>query len=252
MRGIVNQGSTARAISAGRNAFGKFKQITIAATLAAGMVSNAALAETVTLDFENMQYLSWVNEYYNGGTNSVGESGPGYGVSFINETMRIYSADEILGLFSNNPSGKNIITYDPRFANGPSLSVEGGFAGASFYYSATGEFSVGIVDADFLSLGLWTFSAQHNADGCSDTYLCNWSLATLEFEGVGKYMFFLNAGSAGYDDLSFILPGTTPPGGAVPEPAQWLMLIAGFGLAGTALRRRRPYETLSREALPAI
>lgn len=28
-------------------------------------------------------------------------------------------------------------------------------------------------------------------------------------------------------------------GAAVPEPATWAMLIAGFGLAGTALRRRR-------------
>jgi hypothetical protein len=29
-----------------------------------------------------------------------------------------------------------------------------------------------------------------------------------------------------------------PPGGAVPEPATWAMLIAGFGLVGGALRRR--------------
>lgn len=29
-----------------------------------------------------------------------------------------------------------------------------------------------------------------------------------------------------------------PPPGGVPEPAAWAMMIAGFGLAGTALRRR--------------
>ena len=33
-----------------------------------------------------------------------------------------------------------------------------------------------------------------------------------------------------------ILP---PPGGAIPEPAPWAMLIAGFGLVGPAARRRR-------------
>jgi len=30
------------------------------------------------------------------------------------------------------------------------------------------------------------------------------------------------------------------PGGAVPEPAMWAMLVAGFGLVGGALRRRSP------------
>ena len=31
----------------------------------------------------------------------------------------------------------------------------------------------------------------------------------------------------------------TTPGGAVPEPAVWAMMITGFGLAGVSLRRRR-------------
>lgn len=39
------------------------------------------------------------------------------------------------------------------------------------------------------------------------------------------------------------LPGPGPSGpelsGAIPEPATWAMMIAGFGLAGAALRRRR-------------
>ncbi len=29
--------------------------------------------------------------------------------------------------------------------------------------------------------------------------------------------------------------------GAVPEPASWALLVAGFGLIGTAARRRRPH-----------
>lgn len=32
---------------------------------------------------------------------------------------------------------------------------------------------------------------------------------------------------------------TTAPTGAVPEPATWAMMIAGFGIAGAALRRKR-------------
>jgi hypothetical protein len=49
----------------------------------------------------------------------------------------------------------------------------------------------------------------------------------------------------GYD-LNFV-PGTTYTGrrgtqisvAAIPEPASWAMLIAGFGLTGAVMRRRR-------------
>lgn len=34
--------------------------------------------------------------------------------------------------------------------------------------------------------------------------------------------------------------GVDPGAGAVPEPAAWVIMIAGFGLAGAGLRRRRP------------
>jgi hypothetical protein len=35
-----------------------------------------------------------------------------------------------------------------------------------------------------------------------------------------------------------VIPDTTP--GGVPEPSTWALMIAGFGLAGSAVRRRRP------------
>ena len=37
--------------------------------------------------------------------------------------------------------------------------------------------------------------------------------------------------------------GTVGPVAAVPEPATWAMMIAGFGLAGAAMRRRAPRVT---------
>ncbi len=36
-----------------------------------------------------------------------------------------------------------------------------------------------------------------------------------------------------------LVPGAFGPGGVVPEPATWAMLIAGFGLVGAAARRRK-------------
>lgn len=42
---------------------------------------------------------------------------------------------------------------------------------------------------------------------------------------------------------SFILAAGTPTGvvGGVPEPGAWALMIAGFGMAGSILRRRRQY-----------
>lgn len=40
----------------------------------------------------------------------------------------------------------------------------------------------------------------------------------------------------GFDNLKFDVRSV---GGAVPEPATWLMMIAGFGLVGAAMRRRQ-------------
>ncbi|KTF68670.1 hypothetical protein ATB93_13170 [Sphingomonas sp. WG] len=40
-------------------------------------------------------------------------------------------------------------------------------------------------------------------------------------------------------------PVTVSVGGAVPEPGAWAMMIAGFGLAGSALRRKRLHAAVS-------
>jgi hypothetical protein len=51
-----------------------------------------------------------------------------------------------------------------------------------------------------------------------------------------------DGGDRDYNDLSFVF---TNVGGnnAVPEPATWMLLIAGFGLVGLAARRRRRQQT---------
>ena len=75
--------------------------------------------------------------------------------------------------------------------------------------------------------------------------------------GVSGFTFNLLAGvsyfavASGFENddfgtyaLTISGPGVITIGGAaVPEPASWAMMIAGFGLAGAAMRRRAPKVT---------
>jgi hypothetical protein len=61
---------------------------------------------------------------------------------------------------------------------------------------------------------------------------------------------------AAYRDLIEIVgvpAGATPPPpgpGDVPEPATWAMMLSGFGLIGSAMRRRRARRWVALEAMP--
>lgn len=55
---------------------------------------------------------------------------------------------------------------------------------------------------------------------------------SLNGSGISYVVFSAASGQFGIDNLSFAA-------GAVPEPASWAMLIAGFGLVGAAMRHRK-------------
>lgn len=48
--------------------------------------------------------------------------------------------------------------------------------------------------------------------------------------------FAVGSGGNGYDYDSTLLTGTVT---SLPEPASWALMIAGFGMVGVAVRRRR-------------
>jgi len=80
--------------------------------------------------------------------------------------------------------------------------------------------------------------------GDSDPALNGFAISISSFAGPGGFLSFGTLkpstvliglpGSAGGQG-----PGDGPGPGAVPEPASWAMMIAGFGLTGAAMRRRR-------------
>ncbi len=151
--------------------------------------------------------------------------------------------------FSNPPSYSSPIVYpDATFSGG---GVEGG----SFcYISKDGcgfgpvavSFTAPVSDLTFLARNLRTARTLSLQLSTSSGGSFN-----LDVSGPGQYDQLIDlSGYTGvtnlqflstnndhiirYDDFSF-----TVAGGAVPEPAAWAMLIAGFGLTGAMLRRRR-------------
>lgn len=118
---------------------------------------------------------------------------------------------------------------------------------------------------DFLSLQLGDFAADADSiflrvyaeddtllgqteDFLPDS-LSGFKTLDLQVSGI-KYAIFGGVGGQGSSvlvdnfttDPTFNPPGEdteTPPVGVVPEPSTWALLIAGFGLAGSALRRKR-------------
>ena len=62
---------------------------------------------------------------------------------------------------------------------------------------------------------------------------------SLTLAGIQSVRFYSNGATVGFDNFEF---GTLT---AVPEPASWAMMIAGFGLAGAAARRRREIAAIA-------
>jgi PEP-CTERM motif len=105
----------------------------------------------------------------------------------------------------------------------------------------------------------FTFTTSGDQDPAAGVYLTlvtrtgNYDVAlsfdgdvlTTDFHDLSAYRdiialsFFSNdAGGVGYDNFRYSDLPYTPPA-VVPEPASWAMLIAGFGLSGAVMRRRR-------------
>ena len=62
---------------------------------------------------------------------------------------------------------------------------------------------------------------------------------SLSLTGIHSVRFFSDNATIGFDNFEF---GTLT---GVPEPSSWAMMLLGFGLAGTALRRQRAQRAVA-------
>ena len=222
------------------------------ATLAAAAMASSASASIITLTFEGVGNEVPVNDFYNGGTDGAGNSGTNYGISFSRTSLGIIDSDAGgTGNIANEPSGDTVLFF--LSGGAATMNVAAGFqTGFSFFYSANGAAFVRVYDglnATGNVLAQLDLASQFDT-GCTgdpNGQYCNWTPIGVLFEGTAFSVDFGGtANRVAFDNVTF---GSDRPGGGgggvIPEPATWAMMIAGFGLVGGAMRRRRVVRAIA-------
>jgi len=231
------------------------KQLRAAAFCGLALLSTTAANAAIKLDFEGLGGYDTITEFYNGGQSTridgaTGRSGTNYGVSFSPTVLAMVDSDACSvdlptrcnGNFANNPSGTTVMSPSTNIvvlgiAAGvtdqvsawhitglaASITVWSGLNGNDGYATLLGQI--------YRAAGPFDPNCVGNPNGAP---FCHWSQLTLNFTGVAHSVQFGPLTS--YDDVELGLPATP---GAVPEPASWALLIAGFAITGTAMRRRK-------------
>lgn len=132
--------------------------------------------------------------------------------------------------FTFTVAGNAELTFLDCCKAGDIYEVSGDLTGTTTFYAGASD----------------AFGALNNPAFPGESYFGRWTSADfskLVFNvGPGTYTFDIIA-SVGLNTINGVdvrldtLPDRQP--GGVPEPATWALLIAGFGMAGGSLRRRR-------------
>lgn len=208
-----------------------------ATTALALLAAISAQAAPIKIDFEGaVGYVNAIGNFYNGGTDSLGQSGPNLGVAFNSAALGL--SNHALGLYySNAPSPLTVM-----FADGANavMNVAAGFSGnLSFAHSSAQTLAKAVnVYAGLEGAGalLGSFDLLNNATtGCSNTAFCRFDMASLNFAGTALSVSFAGgAPNVLFGDIRINTNANT-----VPEPTTSLLVIASLlAFAFTAKRRQ--------------
>jgi hypothetical protein len=212
----------------------------------------SAQAVPIVLDFEGLDDLEPVQQFYNGGTGGFG-SGPGtnHGVAMSPNALAIIDADDGgSGNFGGEPSPVTILFFLEGAA--ATMDVAAGFTtGFSFFYSAINQpGSVTVWDAPggatgggnllaSIPLPLTTFNGAPDPTGQFSPLVP----VGVAFAGTAFSVDFGGTvNQIGFDNITF---GSATPGGVVPEPATVISLATGGILCLLGARKRRKAEALT-------
>lgn len=205
-------------------------------TMAAGLLlGHSAVAAPIVLDFEGVGDNAQILEFYNGGTDSMGNSGPDYDISFGGNALGLIDVDAGgSGNFANEPSPDTVM----YFLSGTAiLNYAAGFdTGFSFFYTSSTRATINIYDAVnatgnlIASIDLDPQYQDNNCTGDPRGGFCNWTAVGVAFTGTAKSIDFGGTqNQTGFDNITF---GSATPGGVVPTPNTLALLALGLPLLG--------------------
>lgn len=156
-------------------------------------------ALTPTLTFENIGGMS--AEYH--------EPSVQITVSFAGQT---FGGEGFAGVTNDSEGEDSLFVYRPSADN---------FIGFTFYDPSGAAFnSTTLPPGPFPALNPGPFDGPDGSDDVNDPF--------------GEFDFYDSVAGQGF----FATVTSITPSGAIPEPASWALMILGFGIAGSAVRRR--------------
>jgi hypothetical protein len=187
----------------------KMQALFAGVALSAGMYAQAA---TIVIDFDAVTTGASVDQFYNGGTDSLGGSGTNLGVEFINFVTTTGFGQ------TSQPN----LAYNG--AESATANIQAGFSSLSFTDGVFGPSSIQVYS------GLNGTGSLLGSSALSGSALA-FAPGSVAFSGIAhSFVVVAAAGTAGLDDVTIT---------AVPEPESYAMLLAGLAVAGWAARRQQ-------------
>jgi hypothetical protein len=222
-------------------------------------VSYASLTGTQLTTFDDLAGGGAPGTNYDG---FIASGGVGLGERFVGQTLGSIGNNDTLGGAPTGPltleagaAGQNLNIFFYTTSNVltglgplgfPDFNAIGEGAFSVLFSTDQSQFGFDLVGGDGGTAHVGFFRADGSLiENIVLTGLANISYGfsrdggTKDIRGISIWND--DGGGIGFDNLKYDVASATtgPGGGGVPEPTGWALMIAGFGLAGTALRRRR-------------
>jgi hypothetical protein len=231
-----------------RTTMGKLSRYSLIGVLcsAAMLVTGICQADIIVLTFEGVGDQAAVNDFYNGGTDSQGNSGTDYGINFSTTSLGLIDADAGgTGNFANEPSPSTILFF--LSGGAATMNVAAGFdTGFSFFYTSInnpGSIVVwsGLNGTGDILASIDLSATNANCSGDPNGQFCQFDPIGVTFDGIAHSVDFGGvANQVGFDNITL---GSAIPGGGggtgVPEPGMLAMFGFGLLLVGGAVWKKR-------------